>query len=299
MPRLKLDVALARVRREEGKNMDTAASHQVQDHYASEGIAARILAALRAAQGSETISITPDALAPLDHFHGRGVKATREMVALLEPRSGERILDIGGGIGGPARWIAARFGCHVTSLDLTPEFCRAAEELNAATGLSDRVRVVEGSALDLPFAENTFDRAYSENVAMNIEDKRRFYAEALRILRPGAVFAFSHYGAGPRGEPYYPLPWAAGPATSFLSSPDETREQVLAAGFEIVTFRDKTEEVLPDLRENRRRLQEHGLPPLGMQTLMGERIKDLQINAAQSADEGRLTVIEALVRKPA
>jgi sarcosine/dimethylglycine N-methyltransferase len=279
--------------------MDAAASHQVQDHYASEGIAARILAALRAARDGKTGPITPDALAPLDHFHGRGLKATQEMVALLEPRPGERILDIGGGIGGPARWIAARFGCHVTSLDLTPEFCRAAEELNAATGLSNCVRVVEGSALDLPFAENAFDRAYSENVAMNIEDKRRFYAEALRVLRPGAVFAFSHYGAGPRGEPDYPLPWAAGSAASFLSSPDETREQVLAAGFEIVIFRDKTEEVLPDLRENRRRLHEHGLPPLGLQMLMGERIKELQINAAQSADEGRLTVIEALARKPA
>jgi len=158
---------------------------------------------------------------------------------------------------------------------------------------------VEGSALDLPFAENVFDRAYSENVAMNIEDKRRFYAEAIRVLRPGAVFAFSYYGAGPRGEPDYPLPWAAGPATSFLSSPDETRDEVLAAGFEIVIFRDKTEEVLPDLRENRRRLQEHGLPPLGLQTLMGERIREFQINVARSAEEGRLTVIEARARKPA
>ena len=150
----------------------------------------------------------------------------------------------------------------MTSLDLTPEFCRAAEELNAATGLSDRVRVVEGSATDLPFEDDGFDRAYSENVAMNIDDKRRFYAEALRVLRPGAVFAFSHYGAGPRGEPDYPLPWAAGPATSFLCSPEETRSK-FTAGFEIVIFRDKTEEVLPDLRESRRRLEEHRLPPLG------------------------------------
>jgi len=277
----------------------TAAGNKVQDHYASEGIAARILAALRAAGGSEAGPITPDALAPLDHFHGRGLKATKEMVALLEPLSGERILDIGGGIGGPARWTATHFGCHVTSLDLTPEFCRAAEELNAATGLSDLVRVVEGSATDLPFEDDGFDRAYSENVAMNIDDKRRFYAEALRVLRPGAVFAFSHYGAGPKGEPDYPLPWAAGPGTSFLCSPEETREQVLTAGFEIVIFRDKTEEVLPDLRENRRRLEEHGLPPLGLQTLMGERIGESQINAARSADEGRLSVLEALVRKPA
>src|SRR3954454_17653202 len=287
-----------RAAREENENM-TAAGNKLQDHYASEGIAARILAALRAARGGEAGPITPDALAPLDHFHGRGLKATQEMVALLDPRPGERILDIGGGIGGAARWIAARFCCHVTSIDLTPEFFPSAEELNAATGLSDRVRVVEGSAVALPFTENAFDRAYSENVAMNIEDKQRFYAEALRILRPGAVFAFSHYGAGPRGEPDYPLPWAAGPATSFLSSPEETRDQVLAAGFEIVIFRDKTEEVLPDLRENRRRLEEHGLPPLGLQTLMGERIGESQINAARSVDEGRLSVLEALVRKPA
>ncbi len=175
---------------------------------------------------------------------------------------------------------------------------RAAGELNAATGLADRVRVVEGSATNLPFPEATFDRAYSENVAMNVADKRRFYAEALRVLRPGGVFAYSHYGAGPRGEPDYPLPWASGPGTSFLCSPEEARAQVLAAGLETVVFRDKTEEVLPDLRENRRRLEERGLPPLGLHTLMGERIREFQINVARSADEGRLTIIEALVRKP-
>lgn len=280
--------------------MGTATDGRVQDHYASEGIAARILAALRAAHGGdEGAAVTPDALAPLDHFHGRGPRATEEMAALLDPRPGERVLDIGGGIGGPARWIAARFGCHVTCLDLTPEFCRAAEELNAATGLADRVRVVEGSALDLPFPEGAFDRAYSENVAMNVADKPRFYAEAFRVLRPGGVFAFSHYGAGPGGEPHYPLPWAAGPATSFLAAPEATRAEVLAAGFELVSFRDRTAEVLADLRENRRRLEEHGLPALGLQVLIGERIREFQVNVARSAEEGRLTILEALARKPA
>ncbi|WP_207540512.1 SAM-dependent methyltransferase [Sabulicella rubraurantiaca] len=277
--------------------MGEAASSKIQDHYASEGIAARILAALRAAWG-EDIPVTPDALAPLDHFHGRGLKATEELAALLDPRAGERLLDIGGGIGGPARWIAASFGCRVTSLDLTPECCRTAVELSAATGLSDRVFIIEGIATDLPFGEGEFDRAYSENVAMNIADKPRFYAEALRVLRPGGVFAFSNYGAGPNGDPHFPLPWAAGPLTSFLASPDETREEILDAGFELVVFRDKTEEVLPDLRENRRRLEGQGLPPLGLQTLMGERIAEFQINVARSAEEGRLTIIEALLRKP-
>lgn len=266
-------------------------------HYASAGIADRILAALRAELGPEA-PVTPDALAPVDHFHGRGIVATRELLALLAPAAGERILDIGGGIGGPARWIAAQSGAHVTSLDLTPEFCRAAEALNAATGLADRVTVVEGSALDLPFPAASFDRAYSENVAMNLPDKPRFYAEAFRVLKPGGVFAFSHYGAGPVGTPRYPTPWAATAATSFLATPEETRADLAAAGFAILSFRDRTAELLPALLENRRRLEQQGLPRLGLQLLTGDRIKDHQINVARSTEEGSLTIVEALALKP-
>ena len=122
---------------------------EVARHYGSGGIAARVLAALREAQGPDA-PVTVDGLAPLDQFHGRGPLATHELVALLQPKPGERLLDIGSGIGGPARWIAAKFDCHVTGVDLTPEFCAAAEALNAATGLTDRVRIIEGSALALP-----------------------------------------------------------------------------------------------------------------------------------------------------
>src|SRR5258708_21744896 len=125
--------------------MTTASS--VEQHYASAGIAGRILAALRAANGADS-PVTVDTLAPADHFHGRGVVATRELVELLQPRSGERLLDIGSGLGGPARWIAAKFDCHVTGVDLTAEFCAAAEALNAATGMTDPVTIFHGSALD-------------------------------------------------------------------------------------------------------------------------------------------------------
>src|SRR2546423_772225 len=136
-----------------GGRMQTAA---VAQHYGSAGIAERVLAVFRAANGPDA-PVTPESLAPFDHFHGRGIVATQELAAQLALQPGERVLDIGSGIGGPARWFAAKFGIHVTGIDLTPEFCAAGEVLNAATGLADRVRITQGSALALPVPDGTFD----------------------------------------------------------------------------------------------------------------------------------------------
>lgn len=276
--------------------MPMADENRVELHYASEGIADRILAALRASAGPDQ-PVTPDALAPLDHFHGRGLPATREMVALLAPESGDRVLDIGCGIGGPARWIAATFGCHVTGVDLTEAFCKAAEALTAETGMSERVRVVQGNALDLPFEAGAFDRAYSQYVVMNIADKMAFYREALRVLRPGGVLALSNIAAGPEGEPYFPVPWAQSAATSFLSTPEQTRADLEAAGFEIVSFRDTTPETRLESQTTRERIETKGLPELGMHVLMGARMKELQLNSLRSIEDGRTATIEALARK--
>jgi SAM-dependent methyltransferase len=268
----------------------------VAQHYGSGGIAERILAALRAADGADA-PITVDALSVLDHFHGRGVVATEELAALLKPQPGEHILDIGSGIGGPARWIAAKCGVRVTGVDLTPEFCAAAEALNRATGLADRVTIKNGSALALPVADNEFDRAYSQNVIMNIADKRAFYREAFRALRPGGVLALSNACNG-AGELVYPVPWAETAATSFLASPDEMAADLRTAGFEIVSFRDTTDEVMAAVRRNRKRLERGGLAPLGTHLIMGERLRDMQINSARNQEAGRVRTVEALARKP-
>ena len=197
-----------------------AIESDVAGHYGNAGIAERILAALAAAHGVQA-PVTVEALSVLDHFHGRGIVATKELVELLKPQPGERILDIGSGIGGPARWFAAHCGVHVTGVDLTPEFCAAAEALNRATGLADRVTIKQGSALALPVADNAFDRAYSQNVIMNIADKRGFYREAYRALKPDGVLALSNLCRGAAGEFLYPVPWAETAATSFLVPQDE------------------------------------------------------------------------------
>ena len=179
----------------------------VAQHYGISGIAERILAALKAANGADA-PVTVEALSVLDHFHGRGIVATKELVELLKPQAGEHILDIGSGIGGPARWFAAKCGVRVTGVDLTAEFCAAAEALNRATGLADRITIKNGSALALPVDDNSFDRAYSQNVIMNIENKLQFYREACRALKPGGVLALSNLCRGKRRR--IPLSGAVG-----------------------------------------------------------------------------------------
>jgi SAM-dependent methyltransferase len=171
---------------------------QVAKHYASESITGRILTALRAVNGPD-VPITPDTLAPIDHFHGKGVVATGELAALLQPKASDQLLDIGCGIGGPARWIVAKYGCQATGIDLTAEFCDAARELNSLTGLADRVQILHGSALSLPLPDNSFDRAYSQAVLMNVSDKRGAFREALRVLRPAARWPCPWPAQAPRG----------------------------------------------------------------------------------------------------
>jgi ubiquinone/menaquinone biosynthesis C-methylase UbiE len=271
---------------------------QVEKHYASEGITARMLTALRNVSGPD-VPITPDTLAPIDHFHGKGVIATEELASELQPKASDHLLDIGCGIGGPARWIAAKYGCRVTGVDLTPAFCEAARELNTLTGLSDRVQILHASALSLPVPDNSFDGAYSQAALMNISDKRGVFREALRVLRPGGSLALSLAGAGSAGEPRYPLPWATTTDISFLATPDEIRGDLLAAGFQMVFIRDAAAAVAAALAPVLRQLETEELPPLGEHVVTGENAREWRINWMRSTAEGRLSMIDALARKPA
>ena len=269
----------------------------IAGHYGSEGIAARVVAALRAASGTQ-VQVTPETLAPFDHFHGRGLAATEDTAARLAPQPGERLLDIGSGIGGPARWIAAKFGVDVTGVDLTPEFCAAAEELNAMTGLADRVHIRQGSALALPVPDAAFDAAYSQNVIMNIADKSLFYREAFRALRSGGRLALSNLCAGPAGEPYFPVPWATTRDTSFLETPESMRAGLAAAGFEIVAFRDITAGIVEANSRFRDQPGKSIRPRIALEVLMDERAPEMQRNSVRTLEEGRGLAVEALARKP-
>ena len=192
--------------------------------------------------GVDPESPTISQLAPYDQFHGRGLEVTEELAGNIAIAAGDRILDVGSGLGGPARYLADRFGCHVDAVDLTEEFCEVAERLCALTGLADLVSIHHASALDMPFDDESFDGAYSMNVSMNIADREGLYREIHRVLRPGAWLALSELAQGPNTDELdFPLPWAATPAESFLTTPEQTCELLESCGFTVSACIDSSE----------------------------------------------------------
>ena len=270
---------------------------QVSSHYESGGLLDALFAHLRA-EGVDQERLTIEQLAPYDQFHGRGFEATCELADALEIAPGDHILDVGSGVGGPARYMADRFGCRVTGIDLTPEFCEVARHLTGLLGLQDRVSIEQGNALEMPFADAAFDGAYSMNVSMNIADKTRFYAEVHRVLEPGAQFMLSEVTRGPTGVVDYPTPWARTAATSHLLTADETEVGLTAAGFEVRRLRNTIDEVLAFGARSRERV-ERGEPPLqrAVTWIHGDLAPAATANSAQGVKSGALVPIEVLCVK--
>lgn len=191
-----------------------------------------VLGALEAA-GRPVAEIDSDDLAGLDEFHGRGRSATVALLREADLRPGERVLDVGAGIGGPARTMARHFGATVTALEPTVRFAELARELNRRSGLAGSIEVVQGQAAPLPFPDQSFDLVITQAVWANLEDKGAMLAEARRVLAPGGRMAAFEIVAGPAiAEFAYPVPWANGPEENHLVDGEEARALALAAGFE-------------------------------------------------------------------
>ena len=211
----------------------------VKWHYSRSDLAEKILAALQNV-GKDIDRLTQDDLSSFDEFHSGGLEATRRLAQLAELHEAIQVLDVGCGIGGPARTLATEYGCHVTGIDLTEEFCRAVEVLTARVGISDRVTFKHGNALELPFDDESFDLVWMQSVLMNIEDKGRAFCEMRRVLRPRGRLAFSALMAGPVPNPHYPVIWASGPDLAFLMPPDDLRQLIIESGFKEITWLERT-----------------------------------------------------------
>lgn len=217
----------------------------IEAHYSAADIEARILAAIRAVGLDPAQRLSPVELAGLDHFHTGGFRASLALRDLAGIRAEDRVLDLGAGLAGPARMLAASPGCRVECIDLSPDYVVAASLLNRLTGLDGRIGVRVGSALDLPFPDAAFDVVWMQNVGMSIADKPKLYAEIRRVLAPGGRFAFQEMVAGAAPTTYFPLPWASHPEHSSLISAEAMVAALAGAGFESVHFADVSEAPLP------------------------------------------------------
>jgi len=269
----------------------------VAGHYGIAGLGERILAAL-AASGLDPAALKPADLAPVDEFHMGGRAATAHVIDLMDLAPGAQVLDVGSGLGGVARYLAAERGARVTGIDLTPEYVDIARMLSERTGLAERVEFVVGSALDLPWPAAHFDAAVTFHVAMNIADRPRLYAEVARVVRPGGLFAIYDVLKGPTAGEEFPVPWAETAATSFLVTPAELRDLLAQAGFEIVHEEDRREIALAHHRSRLAELKAAGgPPPLGLHLLQGETAGTKSRNMLRMLEVSQITLGAIIARR--
>ncbi len=270
---------------------------RVRAHYAREGLAERILAAL-AVRGVDPARPRPENLEGFEDMHAGGAEATESLIELLDPPRGARVLDVGSGLGGPARRLARTRGCRVVGVDLSPELVAAARALTERVGLADRVTFHVASALDLPFDSRSFDAAFTIHVAMNVEDKERFYCEIGRVLKPGTWFALYDLFRM-TGEPDYPVPWADGPEQSFLVRVDELDRLLTRLGFEVVTIRNRTRHAAAAMAESARRAEraDGETAPGSAALVMGARWREKLRHLAAALADGRLGAYAFLARR--
>lgn len=280
-------------------NPDPAYEAVLNDHYGMADLGDEILDALEAA-GKDVDALTRDDIASFDEFHIRGLEATREVADIAGIDSGARVLDVGCGVGGPARTLAAEFDCDVTGIDLVEEYCKAASLFTDRVGLTDRVRFRQANALDLPFEDATFDVVWFEHTMMNIEAKTRAFEEARRVLRPDGTIALYEICAGSGGDTVFPVPWASDASLSFLVQPERLRELVIDAGFDETVWRDVTEPSLEWFRDVIASMQTRppdAPPPLGLNLLMGAETPVKAMNVVQNLEEGRISVVQGVYER--
>ncbi len=269
----------------------------INDHYGQANLEEKITGAIERS-GKRLEDLTRDDIASFDEFHIRGREATRELAHLAGLREGLTVLDLGCGVGGPARTLAAEFGCVITGVDLVEDYCRTADMLTQRVGLADRVTFHQGDILNLPFDRDSFDVAWTQHTTMNIEDKVAFFNEIRRVLRPAGRLALYEICAGSVEPPHFPLPWAGDPTINFLVTATKLKQTLSEAGFNELEWTDVTSLSLDWFRAVVARMAKRPAdapPPLGLNLLMGETTPQKAANLVRNLEEDRTQVVQGVL----
>jgi ubiquinone/menaquinone biosynthesis C-methylase UbiE len=268
---------------------------EVARHYAHGSLEEAVRKGLQA-MGRDPRQVEAADLAAIDEFHMGGRQATTDLASRLELRHGLSLLDVGCGIGGPARYFALEHGCRVTGVDVTPEYVEVATALTRVLGLSERPEFRVASALDLPFEDASFDRATLLHVGMNVPDKERLCVEVGRVVKPGGLFAVYDVMRVGEGDIVYPVAWADTEATSFVATPAEYRRALLDSGFDLVTERNRSDLALEFFHRMKARIEKSGPPPLGLHILMRRDAPAKVANMIANLEHGRIAPVEMICR---
>jgi ubiquinone/menaquinone biosynthesis C-methylase UbiE len=266
----------------------------VEQHYSREHLFENLLAALERS-GINKNKVTRKDLAPLDEFHVRGTAVTIELAKNAGLHKDMKVLDVGCGIGGPCRLLADEYGCMATGIDITHEFIRTAALLSELTGLQDRTNFVHASALQLPFKANSFDMLWTQHVQMNIQDKKQFYAEINRVLKPDGTFVY--YDIFSRNEEpiTFPVPWADTSSISHLVTIDALHQLLTSAGFEITKITDQTPAGIIFLQTTLDKMENQGPPPTSV--FMGASMPEKIGNLYKNLIEKKIVLESGICRK--
>jgi SAM-dependent methyltransferase len=274
-----------------------ALEREVAAHYArGVDIAEAVLDAFAAA-GGDRERPTAEGLAAADQFHLGGERATAALAEDMGLREGMRVLDLGCGIGGPARLFASRFGCRVVGVDLSAEYVAAAQALTDRCGLGRLATFRQGTAAAIPAEDGALDAAVLIHVGMNVPDKAALFAEVRRVLAPGGRFGVLDVVRTRVGEFAFPMPWAAGPATSFLEPPQAYRDALARAGFVLEAEHDRAPLAREAFAEMRARLKRSGPPAMGLHVLIGPGAKERMANVAAALEGGLVAPVQFVARR--
>ncbi len=269
----------------------------VSDHYTRGSLIVAIEQAL-SVLGKTTRTVTVDDLSPVDEFHIGGREASEHFIDQLAISEDDRVLDVGCGIGGVSRFVASRYGCRVTGVDLTPEFVETAKEMNGWVGLDERISVYRGNALEIPLRDGEYDVAMMLHVGMNIDDKRALFTEVARLLKERGRFGIYDVMRVGDGDIGYPVPWAATAELNAATTPQAYRQALEAAGFEVVSETSRAEFGVRYFDDLRDRIAAAGGPPtLGLHIVMGDRAADMVGNMVRALKSGVLAPVELIARK--
>ena len=263
--------------------------------YGKDELANKILAIFQR-EGVDTADKVKEILAPIEELHLRGSVATLELAQKAGIDESMRVLDIGCGIGGPARTLASKFGCHVTGLDISEKFCHVAEIINERAGLSNKIEIHQGNALNMPFNIAEFDIVFTQHVLMNIENKKRLLSQVNHILRSKGRLALYTICAGSISPIYYPVFWANNPEINFLLTADELRQLINNSGFRELSWKDDTNLTLEGIQRARSKPRSKTPQPISFDLIMPNPSTKWK-NGVRNLEEERMVVIQGVFER--